>query len=138
MNKHTYIEHHKKTNQRQYINYTFGINFDELISIIGLTAASLLIRYYGGGFVYIPSESTVRRKIRNQQIRELYLSGEYTQKELAERFKLKEPSISLILGNKADRYKPERVYMNRELSQMFHEMQKILEGNNRDGNEFKE
>ena len=68
-----------------------------LIDIMGIEAFIQLIKQYGGSSLYIPSENSVLKPIRNRLIKKHFNGHNY--KELAKEFKISEMQVRNIIHN---------------------------------------
>ena len=66
-----------------------------LIDIMGIEAFIELIKQYGGSSLYIPSENSVLKPIRNRLIKKHFNGHNY--KELAKEFKISEMQVRNII-----------------------------------------
>ena len=68
-----------------------------LVDIMGIEAFIQLIKQYGGSSLYIPSENSVLKPIRNRLIKKHFNGHNY--KELAKEFKISEMQVRNIIHN---------------------------------------
>lgn len=69
----------------------------ELAQLIGLSAALLLGRHYGGELVEVPRASALRRALRNREMQRLRESG-YSLAKLARKYCMTQRQVGRILG----------------------------------------
>ena len=69
----------------------------DVVDAIGIDSLKELVRLVGGSSLYIPSEKSITKAIRNNYIRENF-KGDY--REVAIKFGLSEVQIRNIINNK--------------------------------------
>lgn len=73
--EHTYIHdggHKGKYGYRYLLKYIFKITLEDLIELLGAEAACKLIKYYNRCNLYIPSITTVQKRVEGTMMREEY------------------------------------------------------------------
>ena len=69
----------------------------ELAELIGLERTKLVVDRWGGGYLIIPKCESLLRDIRDNEIRMLYGTGNFTRRQLAMRYRLHIDTVNKIL-----------------------------------------
>lgn len=74
------------------------VSFTDIVDEIGIVGFIKLCKLCGGTSIYIPTENSLVKPIRNRVIRESFDGGNY--KELARKFNVSEVQIRKIIAEK--------------------------------------
>lgn len=73
------------------------IQLREIADLIGMEMFIQLIKAYGGSTIYVPTENSILKPVRNQLIKRNFNGSNY--KQLSKEFKISEMQVRNIINN---------------------------------------
>lgn len=73
------------------------IQLREIADLIGMEMFIQLIKFYGGSTIYVPTENSILKPVRNQLIKRNFNGSNY--KQLSKEFKISEMQVRNIINN---------------------------------------